>query len=245
MLRMPTSELYCHGQFAHYLQLYHDDGDDDNEDVVTNWTFLCWPYQNSLSHWIVHKLAHCCGPPIFHSQRPTITHMWRLISWHICFLSFAFFSLVLFSVNFHWIFIPVILMHFYRTQVCLGPIYGLGCLMLVCALNLPQSYTLTHPHVETDFLHIHFDFFSPSFILTCIAPSSQIGSLLPLAPSNLPKSAHSPASSNLLHLLSHIWGQNIIIIVPLTQSWGTNHHPALIPWSNHCGLICLWSWRRV
>ena len=32
--------------------------------------------------------------------------------------------------------------------------------MLVCALNLPQSYTLTHPHVETDFLHIIFDFFS-------------------------------------------------------------------------------------
>ena len=23
MLRMPTSELYCHAQFAHYLQLYH------------------------------------------------------------------------------------------------------------------------------------------------------------------------------------------------------------------------------
>ena len=33
MLRMPTSELYCHGQFAHYLQLYHDvDHDDDDDD---------------------------------------------------------------------------------------------------------------------------------------------------------------------------------------------------------------------
>ena len=45
MLRMPASELYCHGQFAHYyLQLYLDDddgivadddvddGDDDDEE---------------------------------------------------------------------------------------------------------------------------------------------------------------------------------------------------------------------
>ena len=30
MLRMPTSELYCHAQFAHYLQLFHDDDDDDD-----------------------------------------------------------------------------------------------------------------------------------------------------------------------------------------------------------------------
>ena len=33
MLRMPTSELYCHAQFAHYLQLFHDD-DDDDDDVI-------------------------------------------------------------------------------------------------------------------------------------------------------------------------------------------------------------------